>query len=169
MRPSRMRTAPVQVAQGQVEHFCLAGAGHKRPCLGRCGKLVSTSRCAHCAQMVNQQRRQERTVTCESWWRAWRTWFIERLVVLGIVPCCGAVMPGGPSAKALLLSECAAQSLIVGASSGGGLHLHHEPELTDQEAQDRAAVCDELRIVLLCDRCQNRSLQRFQQVEREVS
>lgn len=131
-----------------------------RPCLGGCGALgrFPRGRCSRCAGRAEGERRAARGGFDYSakWWRRWREQFIGGLVSLGIAPVCGATMPDGPAAT---ISACRAQGLETAASSdGSGLHLHHEPPLTEAEvaairAGNRALACDETRIVLACRSC----------------
>jgi len=70
------------------------------------------------------------------------------MIRLGIVPACGAALPGGP----VLASACTQD----GRLSWERLHLHHEPPLTGAERQDPRAICDPVRVVWLCERCHSR-------------
>ncbi len=79
-------------------------------------------------------------------WQAFRRRFIAQLVQMNIIPVCGASLPSGPQTAH---SRCRELGLMV----GHGLHLDHEPPLTDAERANRAAVCDERRIQLLCSSC----------------
>lgn len=65
------------------------------------------------------------------------------LVEAGVLPICGASLPGGPQTSD---SRCQADGL----QNGEDLHLDHEPPLTDAERLDARIVCDPLRIQLLC-------------------
>lgn len=129
-----------------------------RLCSGGCRKVIpaGTGKCAECSRKQGKARRQNAVLTyAESWWRRFRVSFIEMLVQANVVPACGATMPGGPTINPSL---CLQQGHITGwSSTGTSLHLHHEPELTELEAADRAIVCNPLRIVLLCDICHNRT------------
>jgi hypothetical protein len=109
--------------------------------------------------VANRQRRAERTFDYSAkWWRAWRQWFFGQLVAAGIPVCCGAALPGGPSPTQ---SRCRAAGLMTSTSPDGtGLHLHHVPDLTDAEATDRAAICSELRCVVLCRSCHAAATER---------
>ncbi len=89
----------------------------------------------------------------ESWWRRWRGAYFSQLIALDIVPICGARLPG---VAPCFRTPCQEQGIETWTSSRDhSLHLHHQPELTDAERTNRAAVCDAQRIVLACDRCHN--------------
>jgi len=79
-------------------------------------------------------------------WRAFKVWFINRLIVRHITPVCGAHLPGGPKTTD---SRCHAAGLL----NGDNLHLDHEPPLRPEERVDRRAVCDPMRVQLLCQSC----------------
>src|ERR1041384_1334725 len=123
-----------------------------RPCLGGCGTRVPGGRCAACTRQTNTARRLARVFDyAASWWRRFRAQFFGRLAAQGIPAVCGATMPGGPDPRG---SRCRAEGRTTGASDDGtGLHLHHEPELTEAEQRDRRAICNPLRIVVLCRSC----------------
>lgn len=101
----------------------------------------------------------------EPWWREFRVWFSGQLGLLGIPRICGATMPDGPKTNP---SECKRDGLFTDLSSKGDLHFHHEPELTEAEKQDRTVVCQKERIVLLCDRCHDRTTGRMSGARRCV-
>jgi hypothetical protein len=88
---------------------------------------------------------------------------MSQLIAQGVAPVCGAVLPNGPRAT---ISQCRAQGLLTAASDdGSGLHLHHEPELTDAEIDaiavgDHAIACDPTRIVLACRSCHSAETNR---------
>jgi hypothetical protein len=125
-----------------------------RPCSGSgCRALVSRGRCPACTRKSDRSRRTTRVITySETWWRKWRETFTSTLVSAGILPVCGARLPGGPHGYQ---TRCQAEGRqMTGASAdGSSLHVHHEPELSAAEAVDRAAVCDLLRCVLACAEC----------------
>lgn len=126
-----------------------------RPCPGAgCFEKVKRGLCSSCATRRDQRRRTARVLTySESWWRAFRTHYIHLLVEAGVVPACGARLPGGPTPT---VSRCLAEGVLTGTSTrGSSLHLHHQPELALWEQSDRAAICDPMRIVVACDRCHN--------------
>ncbi len=120
------------------------------PALGAFAR--TRGRCPACTRRSNRQRREGRSFDYSAaWWRSWRIWYISLLVAQGIVPVCGARLPGAPLTP---VTACQEAGLMTGASEdGSGLHLHHEPELTEAEVTDRAAVCQPLRIVLTCRGC----------------
>lgn len=125
----------------------------KRPCAGNCGALVTRGRCPSC-QRANEERRgtaAERGYG--SAWQAFRPRYIGMLVALGISPVCGATLPDGPSVSH---SRCKADGRLTFTSQdGSSLHLNHEPPLRDDERLRVSAVCDPMRIELLCDGCHN--------------
>jgi len=119
-----------------------------------CNARVSSGLCPDHHRQGHQERRERRTLTySESWWRAFREWFISALVAARIVPACGAALPGGPTSTYSRCRDAGVMTLI--SADGSSLHLDHEPDLTDAEAHDRAIVTDPLRCVLLCRACHN--------------
>lgn len=126
-----------------------------KPCAGGCGELVRRGRCTSCSSTGQKRRRESRPFTySELWWRSWRETFVGTLVNAGIVPICGASLRGPSRA-----SQCAANGLETWASRDGtGLHLHHDPELTEDEKAriangERLIACDENRVALVCRSC----------------
>ncbi len=98
-----------------------------------CPALVNGGRCVEHQRHVEQRRGSARSRGYNGAWEAFREAFIGQLVQLGITPAC--------EAQGLL--ECQ------------GLHLDHEPPLTQAEraaaiAGDRRAMDDPLRVQLLC-------------------
>ncbi len=84
-------------------------------------------------------------------WQAFRPRFLAQLVDAGILPVCGAALPSGPASDH---SQCHAAGALTWTSlDGSSLHFDHEPALVDHERQNPQAVCDENRIVLLCQSC----------------
>lgn len=76
------------------------------------------------------------------------------LVEAGVDPQCGAALPGGPTSED---SQCKAAGLFTyNSGNGTSLHFDHEPALRDDERSDPAAVCNPLRIQLLCGECHTR-------------
>jgi hypothetical protein len=123
-----------------------------RPCAGNCGAVVPRGRCPACTLTAGRRRRAARRFDYSAlWWRRWRVqWIAELLNDHGILPFCGARMPGGPA----LVTPCQQLGMKTGASSDRtSLHFHHQPELTEAEATNRMAICDRLRIVLCCRSC----------------
>jgi len=123
-----------------------------RPCLGRCGKRVSTRRCGPCAAKQDRWRGTSQDRGYGSPWRHFVAYIRDRFVELGIPIVCGASLPDGPDTKAW--SRCARDGRI----NGEALHLDHEPPLTEAERQDalfgdRRAVDDEKRVGWLCSEC----------------
>ncbi len=132
-----------------------------RPCAGGCGTLVRKGRCSACARPADQRRGTASQRGYDAFWLRFRKEWLNTLVVLhGILPVCGAAFPDGPPWRA---SACADSGLLTFASAdGSSLHLDHVPELEDHERRDRQAVCDPLRIVLLCATCHNAKTARSQ-------
>lgn len=79
-------------------------------------------------------------------WFAFRDRFKAMLIAVGIVPACGASLPGGPAMQA---SECRRR----GHLNIDKLHLHHDPPLRPEERSIRRLVCDPLRVGFLCVGC----------------
>lgn len=120
------------------------------PCLGRCGRVgrFTAGRCPACARVVDRRRGSAHDRGYGASWRAFRPQFIGQLVDAGVLPVCGAVLPGGPTTED---SSCKAQGLLTFQSDDGtDLHLDHEPPLQPHERQDPRAVMDPLRLQLLC-------------------
>jgi hypothetical protein len=124
-----------------------------RQCLEpTCSALVPSGRCAAHQRRADHGRRATRVLTySEAWWRRWRASFIQMLVAHDIPPVCGARLSSAPQAYQTLCQLEGRQTLT--SEDGTGLHVHHEPELTEAEAINRAAVCDETRTILVCRRC----------------
>jgi len=85
-------------------------------------------------------------------WQRFRRFFVGVLIQAGIVPACGASLPGGPDTASW--SQCVKQGLI----NGEDLHVDHEPPLTADEraraaAGDRSAIDDRYRVGMLCRDC----------------
>lgn len=128
-----------------------------RPCPGCRTALVARGRCASCAKAQDTRRGTSTERGYGSYWRRFRPQFIGMLVEAGIAPVCGAALPEGPQTKD---SQCKAQGLYT----LDGLHLDHEPPLTEAERKVRAIVCDPRRIQLLCGaRCHQAKTQREHQ------
>lgn len=131
------------------------------PCLTpRCPGLATyRGRCAQCNQGHQRQRGSAHSRGYTSYWQnVFRPQFIQMLIAEGIVPVCGAALPGGPRTQD---SQCRADGhLTFTSSDGSALHLDHEPPLTDAERQNRAAVCDPMRVRLLCASCHSGKTQR---------
>ncbi|MES2341659.1 MAG: hypothetical protein V4597_08275 [Pseudomonadota bacterium] len=125
-----------------------------RPCAGGCGALVRKGRCPTCAPEIDRRRGTASARGYGQAWIAFRPVFIASLVAAGVMPVCGASLPAGPKT---VHSACEIQGLLTFASAdGSSLHLDHEPPLRDEERTSRAAVCDPLRIQLLCASCHAR-------------
>lgn len=126
-------------------------AAPARPCAGSCGQvgIWSGPRCPACAQARDRQRGTSTQRGYDSRnWGHFRRQFLAMLVAAGIPPVCGATLPGGPVTQD---SACKAAGLqVFDNDDGTGLHLDHEPPLTEAERLDPAAVCDPLRIQCLC-------------------
>lgn len=124
-----------------------------RPCLETgCPHLVTSGRCPEHARLRDARRG---TASQRGYGHAWRTrfrpQFIDRLVLAGIAPVCGAKLPTGPQGSR---SRCQAEGLLTFTSAdGSSLHVNHEPPLTDDERRDPMKVQDENRTELLCAAC----------------
>lgn len=82
------------------------------------------------------------------------------LIEAGVSPVCGATLPGGPQTND---SQCQASGLLTFQSADGSdLQQDHEPRLTEAERRDPHAVCDPLRIQLLCRSCHSAKTARGQ-------
>lgn len=135
-----------------------------RPCAGGCGAYVARGRCSSCGVETRQtsvQRGYGRL------WKAFRPRFFAMLVQLGILPVCGAALPGGPSMED---SHCKqAGYLTYFSSNGSSLHLDHDPPLDDWERAKPERVCDPLRVGLLCDVCHASKTRREQPFARSTT
>lgn len=116
-----------------------------RPCAGHCGAYVPKGRCAACSRQTEQQRGSSHQRGYTKAWHAFRKRFVDMLVDQGILPVCGATLPGGPVTTD---STCKAAKHW----NAEYLHLDHEPPLRDDERHDVSKVCDPLRVQLLCAR-----------------
>jgi hypothetical protein len=113
-----------------------------------CSQLVVRGYCPDHQRTIEQRRGTAHQRGYSYFWSAiFRPYYLSRLVDLQIPPVCGARLPNGPSRTDL--SQCQRQGLLTGTN----LQLHHEPPLEDWERSDRARVCDERRIVVLCATC----------------
>lgn len=118
-----------------------------RPCLTPgCPERVAFGRCTTHRKQYQLYRGTSASRGYGSAWQAFRLRYLGQLVALGIPPVCGARLPDGPTTAH---SQCHALGLL----NGVGLHLDHDPPLTEVERTDRATVCDAQRIVLLCASC----------------
>jgi 5-methylcytosine-specific restriction endonuclease McrA len=125
-----------------------------RPCAGiACPNLVEAGRCPACRRGVEATRGSAASRGYDAGWRRFKVWFIHQLIKHGIVPACGARWPGQPSTGD---SRCHAEGRLV----ADDLHLDHTPPLTDAERHDPRAVCDPLRVQLLCESCHNTKTNR---------
>ena len=124
-----------------------------RPCPaggGTCPELTEGGPCPAHATQREQRRGSAASRGYGRRWEAFKWSFISALSAAGITPACGASLPGGPHTKAY--SRCAAE----GRLEVRGLHLDHDPPLTDDERQHRRTVCDRARVGLLCPSCHAR-------------
>lgn len=121
-----------------------------RPCATPgCPELVTTGHCDAHKKQIEQKRGSASARGYGVTWRSFREWFINRLIAAGIVPCCGAALPGGPS---MAWSRCRAE----GRLTTDELQLDHDPPLRADERRDRRAVEDWRRVGLLCRACHSR-------------
>ncbi len=130
-------------------------------------ELVPSGYCSVHQSFARTQERARGTATARGYgvrWRTFRVWLRNRMIAWHIVPVCGATLPGGPVTTD---SQCQAEGRLVDANpDGSDLHYDHEPPLQAHERSDVRAVCDPLRIQLLCEACHNRKTQRDQQLGR---
>lgn len=124
-----------------------------RPCPGCRTALVPRGRCTKCAKTQDRARGTSTERGYGSYWRRFRPQFISILVEAGITPVCGAALPTGPQTQD---SQCKAE----GRQTMEGLHLDHEPPLTEAERKVRAIVCRETRIQILCRACHSAKTSR---------
>lgn len=131
-----------------------------RPCpVPRCPNLTTGGRCPTHAREAEQRRgtAHSRGYTFRDW-QPFRRRFFAALVHAGILPVCGAALPGGPQARD---SQCRDEGRLTFTSAdGSSLHLDHEPELQTWERGDASKVCDLTRIVLKCASCHARKTAR---------
>ena len=122
-----------------------------RPCAGGCGAKVKAGRCSSCARATEQRRGSASARGYTSAWHRFCLWVQGQMVLLGILPVCGAILPGGPVTTD---SQCKAAGLLTFRSAdGSALHHDHEPPLTEAERRDASKVCDPMRLQLLCASC----------------
>jgi hypothetical protein len=129
-----------------------------RPCSepGGCPELVESGRCAQHARAAERFRGTATSRGYDSHWsKVFRPSFIQHLIAAGIVPVCGAALPGGPR---MLDSRCRAQGVL----NDRYLHLDHDPPLRDDERADRRKVENPLRCGLLCRSCHSAKTLREQ-------
>jgi len=142
----------------------------RHPCSATgCHELVprGVSRCTDHARQQEQDRGTAHARGYNRAWLAFRPRFLAHLVQAGLVPVCGAALPNGPTTRD---SACRDAGLLTFASAdGSSLHLDHEPALEDWERQNLRAVCDPLRVQLLCASCHARKTGREQLADRGSS
>ncbi len=118
---------------------------------GSCVNLTTGGRCPDCERDRQRQWDSTRgTASARGYtsaWSAFRRKFYWLIGKAGVLAECGASLPGGP--------DVTAKSRCMGAKRHTlkGLHLHHEPPLTDSERKDPRAVCDPMRVGFLCGSC----------------
>lgn len=129
-----------------------------RPCT-QCGiARVVKGKCPACATQAEQRRGSASSRGYTSQWERFRIQFFNTLVLNGIPPVCGAVLVGGPQTND---SHCKAEGLLTFTSrDGSSLHLDHEPQIQAHERTDMAAVCNALRLQVLCRECHMRKTMR---------
>lgn len=122
-----------------------------RPCSASgCPTLVrGRARCAQHTTQINRSRQSRHSRGYGSTWEAFRQRFMDSLIALEIVPCCGSALPNGPSMQH---SQCKAQ----GRLNIERLNLDHDPPLQDWERSDRSRVEDDTRVGFLCASCHSR-------------
>ncbi len=117
-----------------------------------CRERVPSGNCAKHRRQREQWRGTSADRGYDHHWARFRLHFVFLLAERGIPPVCGASLPTGPDVARY--SRCKAERI----ENGAGLHLHHEPALTDLEraaaiAGDRRAVDDPDRCGFLCRAC----------------
>jgi len=123
----------------------------RRPC-----SQPGCSQLAPCQQHPRQRREHRPTAARRGYgamWVRFRKQFVAMLVSLGIMPACGAALPDGPATQD---SACKAEGMLT----TDGLHLDHEPPLTEAERSVPSIVCDSSRVQLLCEHCHSRKTRR---------
>lgn len=126
-----------------------------RYCAGGCGARVRSGKCPSCSRGTEQRRGSAAKRGYGPAWQRFRPQYIALLVQEGIVPCCGADLPDAPWRSP---TRCQSQGLMT----GDDLHLDHDPPLTQTERSDVAAVCNPLRIRLLCASCHSEKTRQEQ-------
>jgi hypothetical protein len=127
----------------------------KQLCSNGCGTLAGKGGCPTCKRAKARRRLSSKARGYGTpWWKAYRLHFIERLVLAGIAPFCGAALPDGPRTSD---SACAQDGVYTYRSTdGSSLHLDHAPALTLEEQGRQAAMCEDRRVQLLCAACHAR-------------
>lgn len=129
-----------------------------RPCAGGCGARVKSGACPSCARKTERRRGSARQRGYNGVWERFCVALVNQMLLAGIVPVCGATLPGGPTTQD---SRCKVQGLLTFTSAdGSSLHRDHEPPLLESERGDPAAVCNPLRIQLLCASCHAAKVER---------
>ncbi len=113
-----------------------------------CPELVESGACGKHARERNIARGSANARGYGVKWRAFRERFRAMLIAAGVVPACGARMPG---ARETGDSACRQ----AGRLNDRRLHLDHTPPLTEAERHDPRAVCDPARVQFLCEACHN--------------
>jgi 5-methylcytosine-specific restriction endonuclease McrA len=123
---------------------------------------VRNGRCLPHQQQANQARAAGRVFAYSTaWWHHFRLQFVAALIRAGLVPVCGAALPGGPDTAAF--SQCRRDGVFTFRSADGSdLHVDHTPPLTTREHTDRAAITNLFRCCLLCQACHSAKTAREQ-------
>lgn len=125
-----------------------------RPCAEPlCGALVEHGRCAAHGRVIEQRRGSAHARGYTRAWERFRVWFKGALIAAGIVPACGARLPGAPVTEDSLC-------VLAGRLNNRRLHLDHTPPLASAERADERAVCDPMRVQFLCESCHNAKTKR---------
>jgi 5-methylcytosine-specific restriction protein A len=112
-----------------------------------CPALVKSGRCPQHTRQADHHRGSAASRGYDSRWRARRQCFFNRLIALGIVPVCGARLPGAPLTDDSL---CAAQGFL----NQQRLHLDH---IVPRQGPDDPRFWDPLNWQVLCGpRCHAR-------------
>jgi 5-methylcytosine-specific restriction enzyme A len=122
-----------------------------------CAHLVTSGRCPQHAREHEQYRGTAAERGYDHAWRELTERFRSMLIHAGVVPVCGARLPGAPMTQD---SHCQTAGLLVGDGAGGQrLHTDH----IVPHRGDKALMWDVLNLQLLCREDHNRKTQGEQQ------
>lgn len=111
-----------------------------------CGNLVPRGRCPTCETARDLRRGTSAERGYDAAWRRFRQALMSRMIQLGILPVCGAALPGGPEMRN---SACK----LAGRLNDQDLHFDHDPPLRPEERGSQRAICDPRRVGILCGSC----------------
>jgi 5-methylcytosine-specific restriction protein A len=132
-----------------------------------CPHLTAGRLCSTCASTANKQRGSAASRGYGADWRHLRIYFRRRLIAAGLVPVCGARLPGAPVTHD---SQCEANHFLVDDDAhrrtyGHGLHTDH---IVPHGGDDRLRL-DLLNLQLLCEADHDRKTMREQHAMRRES